>query len=252
MCIRDSTDTLTITGGNISSATVFGGVSGIEVIKPTDGSDITAYVKQKSFVEFATRSNILDHKDATSHPDSSSGTLTTDANGDCTGSFIIPNNSGLRFKTGSRSFRITSSSTDTIDAGTSSADAIYQARGLLESKQSTITSTKVPQISTQEVSDARTVVETDVDETVEWIDPVAESILITEEGGTFVTSADIYFQSKNAENIPVRLTIREMENGSPTQRIVPGADKVLPASTVRSTISATAATATNFAFDHPV
>ena len=215
-----------------------------------DGSDITAYVKQKAFVEFATRSNILNHKDLTSHPDSSSGTLTTDANGDCTGSFIIPNNSGLRFKTGSRSFRITSSSTDTIDAGTSSADAIYQARGLLESKQSTITSTKVPQISTQEINDARTVVETDVDETVEWIDPVAESILITEEGGTFVTSADVYFQSKNAENIPVRLTIREMENGSPTQRIVPGADKVLAPGSVN--VSATAATATNFAFDHPV
>ena len=93
-------------------------------------------------------------------------------------------------------------------------------------------------------------VETDVDETVEWIDPVAESILITEEGGTFVTSADVYFQSKNAENIPVRLTIREMENGSPTQRIVPGADKVLAPGSVN--VSATAATATNFAFDHPV
>ena len=41
-----------------------------------------------------------------------------------------------------------------------------------------------------------------------------------------------------------------MENGSPTQRIVPGADKILAPGSVN--ISATAASATNFAFDHPV
>jgi len=215
-----------------------------------DGSDITAFCKQKAFVEFATRSNIVDHQGVTSHPDSSSGTLTTDANGNLTGSFIIPNNSALRFKTGSREFRLTDSATNTISVETTSAEAQYQARGLLESKQSTITSTKVPQLSTQELSDGRSIVETEVSETVRWIDPIAESILITEEGGTFVTSCDIFFQSKNAENIPVRLTIREMENGSPTQRIVPGADKVLAPGSVN--VSTTAATATNFAFDHPV
>ena len=215
-----------------------------------DGADVTAYSKEKAFVEFATRSNIVDHKDATSHPDSSSGTLETDASGNLAGSIIIPNNSALRFKTGSREFRITDSATNTVSAGTSSAETQYQARGLLESKQSTITSTKVPQISSQELNDARTIVETDVSEKVEWVDPIAESILITEEGGTFTTSVDIFFQSKNAENIPVRLTIREMENGSPTQRIVPGADKVLAPGSVN--VSTTAATATNFAFDHPV
>ena len=215
-----------------------------------DGSDITAYSKQKAFVEFATRSNIVNHKDATSHPDSSSGTLVSNGNGDLDGSIIIPNNSALQFKTGSREFRLTDSPTNTIADETSSAEAQYQARGLLESKQSTITSTKVPHLSTQELNDGRSIVETEVSETVEWIDPIAESILITEPGGTFVTSCDIYFQSKNLENIPVRLTIREMENGSPTQRILPGADKVLAPGSVG--VSSTAATATNFAFDHPV
>ena len=215
-----------------------------------DGSDITAYSKQKAFEEFSGRSNIVNHRDATSHPDSSSGTLVSNGNGDLDGSIIIPNNSALQFKTGSREFRLTDSPTNTIATETSSAEAQYQARGLLESKQSTITSTKVPQLSTQELNDGRSIVETEVSETVEWIDPIAESILITESGGTFATSVDIFFQSKNAENIPVRLTIREMENGSPTQRIVPGADKVLAPGSVN--ISATAASATNFAFDHPV
>ena len=229
-----------------------------ELLKPLtkhfvffDGVDITAFVKQKSFVEFATRSNIVDHKGLTSHPDSSSGTLETDAQGKVSGSFIIPNHSGLKFKTGSRTFRITSSTNDTISAGTSSAETVYQARGLLESKQSTITSTKVPVISTQELNDARTIVETEVSETVEWVDPIAESILITEKGGTFATSVDIFFQSKPSDDIGVRLTIREMENGSPTQRIVPGADKTLYRDDVAISAS-DASNSTRFSFDHPV
>ena len=216
-----------------------------------DGVDITAFVKSKPFEEFATRSNIVDHKGVTSHPDGSSGTLETDSKGRVSGSFIVPNHAGLKFKTGSRTFRITSSATDTISAGTSSAESVYQARGLLESKQSTITSTKVPVVSTQELNDSRTIVETDVSETVEWVDPIAESILITERGGTFATSVDIFFQSKPAEDIGVRLTIREMENGSPTQRIVPGADKTL----YRDEVAISASDATNhtrFSFDHPV
>jgi len=227
-----------------------------EMLKPNtkfhaffDGSDITTFCKQKAFTEFSSRSNIIDHRGVTSHPDSSSGTLVSNGNGVLAGSFVIPNNSALQFKTGSREFRLSDSATNTIATETSSAEAQYQARGLLESKQSTITSTKVPQLSTQELSDGRSIIETDVSEIVTWIDPIAESILITEEGGTFVTSADIYFQSK-AETIPVRLTIREMENGSPTQRIVPGADKVLYPGSVN--VSATAASTTNFAFDHPV
>ena len=75
-----------------------------------DGTDITAFCKQKSFVEFASRTAVVEHKGATSHPDSSSGTLVTDSSGNCTGSFIIPHNSTLKFKTGTREFRLTDNS----------------------------------------------------------------------------------------------------------------------------------------------
>ena len=218
------------------------------------GADITAYCKQKSFVEFATRSNIVDHKNVTSHPDSSSGSLTTTGNGDLEGSFILPNNSALKFQTGTKLFRLSDDSTNSKDTETSHAEVEYQARGVLEIKQSTITSTKVPRLETSEMNQDRTIVDSKVSETVEWIDPIAESILITEDGGTFATSVDVYFQSKVPSDAPiqtqVRLTIREMYNGMPTQTIVPGADKSLSPSSVN--VSSTAATATNFAFDHPV
>ena len=217
-----------------------------------DGTDITAFAKQKSFVEFSSRSSVVEHKDATSHPDSSSGTLTSDSNGDLTGSIIIPHNSNLKFKTGIREFRLTDNSANNKQLETSSADTQYHATGLLESRQNTITSTKVPIISTTELNDARTVVDTSVEsfETVTWIDPIAESILITEEGGIFASSIDIFFQSKNAASVPVRLEIREMTDGNPTQRVVPGSRKVLAPGSVN--VSADASSATTFTFDGPV
>jgi len=217
-----------------------------------DGTDITAFCKQKAFVEFSGRSSVVEHKGVTSHPDSGSGALEVDSNGECIGSFIVPHNSTLKFKTGIREFRLTDSSTNNKEEENTSADAQYHASGLLESRQNTITSTKVPVISTTELNDSRTVVETDVTsfETVEWIDPVAESFLIKQDGGIFASSIDIFFKTKNTEQVPIRLEIREMMNGMPTQRVVPGSRKVLPPSAVQ--VSETAHLATNFLFDFPV
>ena len=125
-----------------------------------DGVDITAYAKLKSYVTFSGRSSIVEHKGRTSHPDSASGALVTDSNGSCSGSIIIPHNSTLKFKTGSRTFRLTDSSTNNLSQETTSADAIYTARGLLEARQNTITSTKVPVISTTVLGESRRVSET--------------------------------------------------------------------------------------------
>jgi hypothetical protein len=217
-----------------------------------DGTDITAYAKQKAYVEFSSRSSVVEHAGLTSHYDSGSGALETDINGSIAGSVIIPNSSSLRFKTGSRTFRLTDNAANNKELETTSADAIYTAAGLIESKQRTITSTKVPVISTTELNSSRTIVDTSVSthETVEWIDPVAESFLIQQEGGLFASSIDIFFQSKNTENVAIRLEIREMQDGNPTQRVVPGSRKVLLPAQV--TPSADATQATNFAFDYPV
>ncbi len=81
-----------------------------------DGTDITSYCKQhkastdhtnSDFVEFSDRTGVKEYKDATTHPDSGSGTLTTDSSGRLIGSMIIPNNSDFRFKTGTRQFKLT-------------------------------------------------------------------------------------------------------------------------------------------------
>ena len=120
---------------------------------------------------------------------------------------------------------------------------------MLEVTEEKVVSTKVPRLVQSELNEDRTLVDTQVSETTEYIDPVAETFLIDKEGGMFAKSVDLFFKSK-APAIPVRVTIRTTLNGLPTQRVVPGADKILYPTSVN--ISATAATATNFAFDYPV
>ena len=226
-----------------------------ELLKPNtqvyaffDGTDISNYVKEKSFTEFAGRSSIDTFEGETAHPDTA-GALITDASGIVEGSFIIPRNNALKFATGTREFRLSDSSTNNKTNETTYAEASYHAQGMLEVSEERIVSTKVPRLVQSETREDRTLVDTNVSETTEWVDPVAETFLVDKAGGIFLKSVDLYFRSKDA-NIPVRVTVRTTQNGIPTQRIVPGADKILYPGSVNT--SSTAATATNFAFDYPV
>ena len=213
-----------------------------------DGVDVSNYVREEAYQEFSDRTGVTTFEGQTSHPDTA-GNLVTDSSGIVEGSFVIPRNDALKFATGVREFRLSDSSSNNKDSESTFAEAQYHAQGLLESVEETIVSTKVPRLVTTELSDNRTLVETSVSQRTEWIDPLAETILIDQEGGLFAKSVDIYFKTKDA-NIPVRLTIRTTQNGIPTQNIVPGADKILYPGDVN--ISTDSTTATNFAFDYPV
>ena len=215
-----------------------------------DGVSVANYVQEESFVEFSDSTGVktfegLDESSTEITP----GALVTDAAGIVEGSFIIPRNAAFKFPTGVREFRLSDDSTNNKDNETTYAEAQYHAQGLIESVESRIVSTKVPRLVTTELNEDRTIVDTNVSERTEWVDPLAETILIDRQGGIFAKSVDLFFKKKDAA-IPVRVTIRTTQNGTPTQRIVPGADKILYPSSVN--ISDNAATATNFAFDYPV
>ena len=235
-----------------------------ELLKPNtrvyaffDGADISAYIKEEAFADFTTQTGIDTFEGETSHPGTATN-LISDANGAIEGSFIIPRNSALKFATGTREFRLSDNSSNNRSLETTFAEAQYHAQGMLETTEETVVSTKVPRLVQSELNEERTLVDTQVSETTEYIDPVAETFLVDKQGGIFVKSVDLFFRSKSA-NIPVRVTIRTVLNGTPTQRIVPGADKILlPSSVNLPTDSAAnsgkgnADTATNFAFDYPV
>ena len=183
------------------------------------------------------------------------GNLVTDANGAVSGTFAIPdptNNSNPRWRTGQRIFRLTSSVTNSTSDVETSAEADYTARGSLETVQNTIVSTREPVTVRQTVNDTRNITRTSTrttTEVIQWIDPIAQTFLIDDTGGVFVTSIECYFQSKD-ENIPVTMQIREVVNGYPSRTIVPFGEVVLNPSQV--SISDDATTPTKFTFPSPV
>ena len=91
------------------------------------------------------------------------GNIVTDANGFVTGTFAIPDpntTSNPRWRTGKRVFRLTSSSTNSADATAvaTSAEGDYDAKGLLETTQEAIVSTR--EARTQRTSTTGTRTET--------------------------------------------------------------------------------------------
>lgn len=68
--------------------------------------------------------------------------------GTISGSFRVPNDSNLKFFTGQKSLRLTTSLNNNANDVASFADGTYFAQGLLETKQETSISTRVPQIQT--------------------------------------------------------------------------------------------------------
>lgn len=178
--------------------------------------------------------------------------LVTDATGAIQGFFIVPNNSALKFKTGQRVFRLTDSPDNITATTTTFAESIYEASGLIESKENVILSTRVPRFDRTAVSDSRVIFSTTTSTSTVaggWYDPLAQTIMVDEPGGIFATSIDLYFADYD-ENIPVSAHLVPTLVGLPTQTIVPFT-KVVKTLT-SANVSDDASVATRFTFEAPV
>ena len=160
--------------------------------------------------------------------------------------FSIPNTDALSFSTGDKTLKITSDSTG--NPSLSEGEAQYAANGQITIVQEEITSTRNGRIITDELSGSRDV-DREVRQQVRWVDPLAQSFLVDRQGGIFVSSVELYFGAKDTA-LPVSVQIRHMENGMPTQKILPFGDKTLNPSSVNT--SADASVATKFTFDSPI
>ena len=90
--------------------------------------------------------------------DETTTTLTTDGQGQITVLFNLP---AGRFKTGSRVFKLTNSSTNAEKSITTTAQAIYESSGMIQQKQDTIVSFKTANVTSSTFTDERTVTNTD-------------------------------------------------------------------------------------------
>lgn len=220
-----------------------------------DGTPVANYVREESFERFASSTNggwkYGDrYKLSAEHPEGKS-TLTSDLNGNIAGSFFIPsgNNATIpRFKAGEREFKLLDISVNNDANALSSASAIYTAQGTLDTRQKTITSTRITTVRTRRWTETQR---------VRNRDPLAQSFRVTEPDGMFVTKVQTYFKTKD-DVVPIRLEIRPMVNGQPSATdiianavkfLTPSSEVSLPAS---QTQAAVVAAPTTFTFDEPI
>jgi len=185
------------------------------------------------------------------------GNLVTDNNGSVSGTFSIPDpkdNTKPRWRTGERIFRLTSSSSnDLTSAPDTAANAEYIARGIIQTVQNTIISTRTAGVEFRATNETEAVTENittrGAARQVGYHDPLAQTFMIDDAGGVFLTSVDICFSTKD-DNIPVTLQVRNTVNGYPGQSILPFSEKSLNPASITTSTDGTAVT--TFTFESPV
>ena len=281
---NSTTDARTNETPFVVGETVIGETSGcqLKVVAPDDGYKTNPYGKGTEVLptSYASQTALLNHDitaiSETVSPDffgnmqvgeilvgQTSGAravvedrrLLTDNVGNLQGTFFVPspkNDANPRWATGTRSFRFSTSSTNSKAPGAvdSSADTTYSATGTLNTVQENVLAIRNAELVRDTVSEDR-VVETTRTETrqIGWYDPLAQSFIVEEEGGVFLSSVDIFFNTKD-DNIPISMQIRAMDNGYPSKSILPFSDVTITPDQVE--ISESAAVATKFTFQAPV
>lgn len=198
--------------------------------------------------------------------------LITDRVGTLIGSYDVP--SGVegdpQFETGRSRFRLTSSSSNSQIPGvvTTVAEETFYSQGDTDNTQEVTLSLRNARVevddsfrqtrslsdstlldSTTTVSRSTQTLSDNTRLTGEYVDPLAQSFLVDDTTGVFVTKLDIYFRTKD-DTLPVAIQIREVELGTPSQKILPFSEVELTPDEVN--LSEDASVPTTFTFESPV
>ena len=201
-------------------------------------------------------------------------TLISDGRGDCRGVFSIPDpkvSGNPQFPTGDIEFVITADPNNRqvgdgaseVVARETYAEALYSAKGILDTQQETIISTRNAIVRTTELNEStENLTElaqntfTDDGPGDDAGDPLAQTFMIfdtkqssKDETGFFLTSVDIYYFAKDSV-YPTWIEIRNVINGAPGPKILPFGRKLLQSDEVL--LSNDGSVATTFTFDSPV
>ncbi len=182
--------------------------------------------------------------------------LVSDSAGNLYGRFEIPNTETKRFRIGTRTFRLTDSSTNSLVPGSveTAVEGPYVASGMIQTKQEVIfnvrNGTRNIQTTTQTRADTVTT-GGGVISRGPWYDPLAQSLMCDSENGMFVTKVDIFFQAKD-DTLPVWVELRTVRDGYPSQEIFPFSKIVKTPAEINLDVAGTANTATTFVFDAPI
>ncbi len=180
---------------------------------------------------------------------SGSDSIISDSSGFVSGIFSIPNSDNIKFKTGERIFKMSDQRNNSQDTDTE-AQTTYVASGTIETVADQIILTRLPDFSTREVSDSEAITDTNINTTVTaggWYDPLAQTIMINQDGGCFITAVELFFSTKDATK-PVTVQLRQTVNGYPGPKIL-GQSIVYPEN---AAVSDDGTLPTSFVFPSPI
>ena len=243
-----------------------------------DGKDVSRYVAAADkFIDFSTQESVTTYENQSAPDSRNSGgnfrsddlnhydlpLFTTPETGEFFGTFRIPNNEEMKFRTGILELKITSSPLNNDDEADTFAEKMYQAFAVKQDLEESIMSTKIPEVETTRVTEERTFV-TERTVTESWaVDPVAETFFVNPKiypHGVSLTDVDLYFAEKPSYIADVEVYLTTTEGGLPTETILPGSRAHKPYHQVNVSANGRNETdgevilqnATNFVFDFPV
>ena len=193
--------------------------------------------------------------------------LISDLSATLIGSLYIPNpNSNIhpRFEAGTKVLNFTNDNLNNQDLASTIAEEIFSSSGTLETVQENIISVRNARIENKQqfeeralsrttgsqLVNSRVIAQTQRQGIIGWYDPLAQSFLVDDEVGLFLTKCDIFFRSKDDMDIPVTIQLRSMENGSPTQHVIPFSEIILEPDEVE--VSGDGSVATEVRFKAPI
>ena len=194
--------------------------------------------------------------------------LISDRLGTLIGSFRVPSSadpSNPVFETGRSRLRLSSSPIDSRIPGiiTTAAEEIFYSQGDMDNTQEVTLSLRNARVETDDsFLETRTIGDSatsstsftsgsDTRLTGEYRDPLAQSFIVDDPTGVYLTSVDIYFQRvPTDESTPVTVQIREVELGTPSQKIL--AYSEVDKTPEEITVSENASIPTKFTFESPV
>ena len=188
--------------------------------------------------------------------------LVSDRLGTLIGSYRVPdatNTANPTFETGRTTFRLTSSPTNSQVQGqtTTEAEEIFYSQGDLDNTQEVTLSLRNARVEiddsfveTRSIGDsagasASASVQIPRPAPPRRVDPLAQTFLVDDESGVYVTSVDVYFSAKD-DTLPVTVQLRETDLGTPTQRILGYSEVDVEPANITTSDDATVATRINF------
>ena len=181
--------------------------------------------------------------------------LISDEYGTFIGSLFIPDPtvpSTPVFEAGTKTLTITTSISNSQIYGLSDSSGVgnFTSSGILENIEASSLRIRNADVEIIERIDQRINTQTSEVQTIRYTDPLAQSFVVEDRNGICLTKCDIFFRTKDNNDIPVTLQVRTVELGIPTQIILPFGEVTINPNRVQT--SENAAVPTTFYFQSPI